>query len=68
MTDLILDMNAVPSHGHPLEQVSALGITYRTAHPHPIADRWVLKGCSNLPATLPDWLIDRGEIGIKGEE
>lgn len=68
MTDLIIDMYAVPSDAHPLEKVKALGITYWTAHPQPIADRWVLKGCRNLPDTLPEWLIDRGELGIKGEE
>lgn len=41
---------------HPLKAFLALGITCLEAEPMPMADQWVLRGCSNLPATLPNWL------------
>ena len=40
----------------PSKVIERLGIKYERWEPHPIADQIILRGCSNVPEKLPDWI------------
>lgn len=40
---------------HAQEAMRHLGITYKNATSHPIADCWVFYECENIPEILPKW-------------
>lgn len=42
--------------GNPSAHVGALGVAWDEFVPCPMADRIILKGCVNVPDTLPEWL------------
>lgn len=40
---------------HAQEAMRHLGITYKEATSHPIADCWIFYDCENIPDVLPKW-------------
>ena len=71
MTDLVLRMYDFWDAGmtiHPLEAFRALGISCEEAEPQPMADQWMLRGCTNLPEVLPVWLEVVGKRRDEGSE
>lgn len=57
MVDLVYCMEGCPlDMVHPLKRVADFGIQYNSAEPMPIASRWILRDCKNIPDDLPDYI------------
>lgn len=51
-------------HGNtdrPSDVIDRLGIKYKRWESHPIADQIILRDCSDVPDSLPEWITILGE-------
>lgn len=65
MTTLVICLNAyfdAGMTGAPAPRVGAMGVAWDEFVPCPMADRIILKGCVNVPETLPEWLTRAPEL------
>ena len=59
MTNLVLCLNEYVDaglKGNPYSAAHALGVEWQESVPAPMADRIILKGCTNVPDRLPAWM------------
>ena len=57
MVDMVYSMDGCPEDMvHPLKRIADFGIQYKSAEPMPIAYRWILRDCTNIPNDLPPYI------------